>query len=360
MRAELLMIRKRWDHMGLQSGSDLLCEQLANSMSTQSLIINQTNIPQKGIGQRMMERFKIMPKENLWSNQLCSINGIKEIYVFEKAVNLLNKYPDLRLFVSCAEEQLTRRVNNLKPLIKKRIYVLLHQPVVWIENEGDFIRHLNGLGGVFVFSKQMKSYLDQLIDAPIVSIMHGVDMDFFNPGTSQITRNSKSIICVGNWFRDFELLSNCWSHLHQFDQDLKLTLISSSEALKDIWFQKLIQQPNVVHKTGLESIQLLEAYQTSCLHLLPLLDGVANNALVESLATGCPVLTTNTGSVNEYLPQDHFGLAKKGDVEDHYLKTISLLSNSDMRNDIALKQRQFAMNHLSWQNIGQQVMSALA
>jgi len=350
MKTELLMIRKRWDHMGPQSGSDLLCEQLADLTSTQSLVVNKTNVPPKGILQRVLERFAIINKESLWSFKLSSINGIKEIYVFEKALDLIRKNPKMLLFVACAEEQLTKRVINLNPGIKKRIYVLLHQPRAWFENESGFISHLNGLGGVFVFSKQMKAYLDKLVDAPVVSIMHGVDLDFFNPGINQVTRNGKSIICVGNWYRDFELLSKCWSRLHQFDQDLKLTLITSNEALKNEWFQSLIQQPNVV----------LESYQSACLHLLPLSDGVANNALVESLATACPVLATNIGSVSEYVPQDHFGLANKGDVEDHYQKTISLLSDSKLRNEMARNQRRFALSHLSWSNISQQVIAAVS
>jgi glycosyltransferase involved in cell wall biosynthesis len=356
----MLIIRKRWGHMGPQSGSDLLFESLAESTTIDSVFIDKTVVPGKSVIQRLLERFHFIPKESLWSLQLSSINGVKEIYAFKNAIDCLRKNPNTTLFVSCGEEQLSRQLIRLEPGIKKRIYILLHQPPSWYDSQPGFLGHLSGLGGVFVFSKQMKAYMDKLVDAPVVSIMHGVDLDFFNPGINQVARNGKSIICVGNWYRDFELLGKVWSRLHQFDQDLKLTLITSNEALKNEWFQSLIQQPNVVHQTGLGSNQLLESYQSACLHLLPLSDGVANNALVESLATACPVLATNIESVSEYVPQDHFGLANKGDVEDHYQKTISLLSDSKLRNEMARNQRRFALSHLSWSNISQQVIAAVS
>lgn len=356
----MLIIRKRWGHMGPQSGSDLLFESLANITSIDSVFIDKTVVPSKSIIHRFLERFHFISKESLWSLQLSSINGIKEIFAFKNALDVLRKNPKIILFLSCGEEQLSRQLIALESDIKKRIHVLLHQPYSWYDTEPGFLGHLNGLGGVFVFSKQMKVRLGKLIDTPVISIMHGVDFNYFKPSENKYNQNPKSIICIGSWLRDFELLYNCWIRLLVFDHELKLTLISSNESLKNEWFQKLIQQSNVVHLTDLDSCQLLESYQNACLHLLPLSDGVANNALVESLATACPVLVTNAGSSNEYLPFNHFGLAKKGDVDDFYQKTITLLTDSKLRNDMAQEQRRFAMDHLSWTNISQHVLNAIA
>jgi len=64
-------------------------------------------------------------------------------------------------------------------------------------------------------------------------------------------------------------------------------------------------------------------------------------------------------SANEFLPINVFGMINKRG-EDHYQKTITLLTDSKFRNDMAFQQRGFAMSHLSWINIGQQILSAVA
>jgi glycosyltransferase involved in cell wall biosynthesis len=206
----------------------------------------------------------------------------------------------------------------------------------------------------------MKLFWESKIDSPVYKIMHGVDCNFFKPNANIKTQNEKSIICVGSWCRDFNLLYELWLRLYQFDPGLSLTLISSNDALKNEGFNKLLKLPNVTHKTGLDSNQLLEAYQSAYLHVLPLSDGVANNALVESLATACPVLVTDAGSSIEYIPSNHFGLAIKGDVDDHYQKAVTLLRDPKLRNDMAIMQRQFALSNLSWPNISQYVLNVIS
>lgn len=356
----MLIIRKRWAHMGLHSGSDLLFESISKSIPVSNVFVNQATVPPKGVLRRILERLQIVSRSNLWSFQLSAINGIREVYAMQLAIEELEKDLDLTLFVSCGEEQLTKHLINLGTETRKRIFVLLHQPPSWYEKEVGFIDHLNGLGGVFVFSKLMRDYFDSIIDSPVYAIYHGVDYGFFNPGHNPTSHDSKSIICVGNWYRDFELLNECWSRLTQFDQDLQLTLIASNEALKNEYFQVLVKKPNVYHKVGLSSVQLLDAYQQACLHMLPLADGVANNALVESLATACPLVVSDVGSTREYLPSNHSGLARKGDVEDHFNKSVNLLTDSKLRNELALKQRAFATADLSWSAISEQVLKAIS
>ena len=71
------------------------------------------------------------------------------------------------------------------------------------------------------------------------------------------------------------------------------------------------------------------------------------------------MMISNANSANEFLSINVFGMINKRG-EDHYQKSISLLSDSKLRNEMARNQRRFALIHLSWSNISQQVIAAVS
>ncbi|MFM7768736.1 MAG: hypothetical protein ACKO9S_12880, partial [Bacteroidota bacterium] len=86
---ELILIRKKWCHMGPHSGSDLLFDAISNRSSVLNLIVNQSSVPSKSLFRRALEKLGIISKENFWSMRLSSINGIKEIYTMQVAIGHL-------------------------------------------------------------------------------------------------------------------------------------------------------------------------------------------------------------------------------------------------------------------------------
>jgi glycosyltransferase involved in cell wall biosynthesis len=85
-------------------------------------------------------------------------------------------------------------------------------------------------------------------------------------------------------------------------------------------YEALAALPNV--RLRLEKISdaaLRNIYQRAWVHVLPLTDAVANNALLEGMACGLPTVTTAVGDVLDYTtdtgaicvaPGDHSGMAE--------------------------------------------------
>ena len=71
---------------------------------------------------------------------------------------------------------------------------------------------------------------------------------------------------------------------------------------------------NVEFLCGIESKDLLGLYRRSDMFVMPLLECTANNGLLEAMACGLPIVSTNLQGVRDYVNEDCALLAPKADV----------------------------------------------
>ena len=71
---------------------------------------------------------------------------------------------------------------------------------------------------------------------------------------------------------------------------------------------------NVKFHSGISEAALIELYQKSDALLVPLVNATANNAVLESLACGTPVISTAVGGIPDYVTTGCGWLFPKGDV----------------------------------------------
>lgn len=127
-------------------------------------------------------------------------------------------------------------------------------------------------------------------------ILHGVDTQFFHPEPSTVRGEEKTLRCLllGSTERDHVFAADVFSKLHPAQATLHVR--THAEYHK---FYKGLETVQLL--PPLDAQGLLQAYQQADLLFMPLLDCTANNAFLESMACGTPVMTNRVGGVSEYV-----------------------------------------------------------
>lgn len=112
--------------------------------------------------------------------------------------------------------------------------------------------------------------------------------------------------------------------------------------------RELRYHPQVKWHSDLDDTELLDLHHQASLLLLPMNDSGANTAVVEALACGLPVVTTDVGGIRDYgggciypIVPNNCDDAMIGLVEQY-------LSKPDWRDQIAQRSRKFAEETLAW------------
>lgn len=178
-------------------------------------------------------------------------------------------------------------------------------------------------------------------------IAHGVETNFYKPSSHINTRKPESknfeLITVGHWQRDFDSLFESARLLKK--ENVSFSIVTSNLELP-------ADLSNVTILQNLSDTQLLEAYRGSDALLMPLKDATANNALLEGMACGLPIITTYIESTRYYIGKDN-GLFIKGNNPKDIIQAINAIrSDEELSCDLALKARKRA-EELSWKNIAE-------
>lgn len=88
----------------------------------------------------------------------------------------------------------------------------------------------------------------------------------------------------------------------------------------------------------------------------PLIDATANNAVVEAMSCGVPVVATDVGGLSQYIDQTRGILCKDGDVSDHAKGVRRFLDERQMASVAGRHAREFAQKCLYWNSISQDLM----
>ena len=197
---------------------------------------------------------------------------------------------------------------------------------------------IHNLAGVVVLSPTLLSYMKSscsLMGTHIALIPHGVDTDYFSPAGDQ--RSDELAISVGNYLRDPAILTRAMRIVHEKAPRLKLILFSRTPT---------IGAENVIVKCGVPDEELLGYYRRSSFMILPLVDLVASNAMLEAMACGMPVICPAFESARFYMgnvPTTY----QPGNANDLADKIIWLYENGDERRKLGSEMRDRAQM-FSW------------
>jgi len=96
--------------------------------------------------------------------------------------------------------------------------------------------------------------------------------------------------------------------------------------------KQLPRKPETASRlSGVSEEQLRDLYRNAALLLMPLEDAVANNAIMEAMACGLPIVTNDTGGIRDYVDTEFALLRAKGDSSAMAEATLSLCADTPRR-----------------------------
>ena len=128
-------------------------------------------------------------------------------------------------------------------------------------------------------------------------ILHGVDTTYYSPALRPRREPGQPLrgLLVGSTERDHAFLAALLRAIP--GGILQMTILTAYD-------QRILNYQNVPHTIFPEFMadsQLRSHYQQADLLIMPMMDCTANNAILESMACGTPVLTNRVGGIPEYV-----------------------------------------------------------
>jgi glycosyltransferase involved in cell wall biosynthesis len=217
--------------------------------------------------------------------------------------------PDL-VHVLYGDEQLDRLL-RWRRLLRCPLVVTFHQPSHRITHRFDHFQKglATGIDAAIVVSSEQVEGFEKWVGAKkVVYIPHGIDTTRFCPGDAIGDRNRIMILIVGEHLRDWELIHRVIDNSTHLRLPIDFHVVTKKELTA--YFTGC---SNIFFHFQIPESELVALYRTADALLVPVTDATANNAVLESLACGTPVITTATGGMSDYVNETGW-LLPKGDV----------------------------------------------
>jgi glycosyltransferase involved in cell wall biosynthesis len=232
----------------------------------------------------------------------------------------------------------------------------IHLPAsVWKPEQ---CRLLSRLSSAFVlYQRDIPFYEKQLGSRRVRFIHHGAETDFFKPGAPQSEMPIR-ILYSGVYLRNEPMLVRVVKQLSSKSPELRFDLLVPQHHRKSPALAPLLNHPMVTWHAGLNDLELRTLYQHSYLMLLPMNDSGANTAVVEALASGLPIVTTDVGGIRDYGGGTHFPVVPNNDEDAMVALVERYLARPPWRDEIGRKCRQFAEETLAWPLVAEKHLQA--
>ncbi len=232
---------------------------------------------------------------------------------------------------------LLRRANRLTG---NRVVATFHQPGEDLRALGSIERVARHLDAAILVSETQRPYFEEFLPRERVFVIpHGVNSDFFRPPDEPAPADS--CITVGSHLRDFETLRTAIRLVWETNPRMRFVAVGTRSDKKS-WFPEL-DDPRIRFFDGISDEQLRSAYRDATIGVLAFHDATANNAMLESMACGLPLVATDVGGVKDYVPPGAGVLCPQGDPRALADGILKMLADRAMRAQMARVSRQTAV-----------------
>jgi glycosyltransferase involved in cell wall biosynthesis len=286
--------------------------------------------------------FQLMEKQLGWEPDRellgCDVSAARRLLIGrDEVVHLL--YSESDLFYA-------GRLRGLGHLRGNRLVCTFHFPPSELEDRPPGSFDFDRIDAAVALGGQQADYLRGKVGTGrVFRASHGVDIRAWQPAPSRRS-STPTCVFVGFWLRDFSMLEDVVRQVLRENPAVRFELVTDRRHLESLrardGYQPLLAQPNVRVLTGISDAQLRSAYQRAWLHVLPLRDAVANNALLEGMACGLPTVTTAVGDVLDYTTDRSAICVASGDTTGMANAVLGLLEDSELRESFGRAAREKA------------------
>ena len=227
-------------------------------------------------------------------------------------------------------------------------------PSRWPDGE---LRYMQSLSSAIVlYQRDLDFFESQVGRGRVRFIRHGVDTEFFHPAAAP--PGAARILFAGHYLRNTAMLARVIARLAEKRPELRFDLLVP-KAFRDLeGLPALCGRPEVSWHSGLSDTQLRDLIASACLVLLPMNESGANNGVIEALACGTPVVTTDVGGVRDYGGGTIYPVVANNDDEAMIHLVERYLDDRKWRREVAARCRHFALTQLAWPIVARQHLAA--
>jgi glycosyltransferase involved in cell wall biosynthesis len=347
---KILALREKFTHMSTISGYDALYHHFPDDIHIDSIFCNFKKAYPRGIGRLLATASKFASSSGFYNAQSFEV----ESRIAAKSLG--GRYDVIHYAYG---EPYFGLGSILKKVIKSAIIITNHQPVSWWQNHEVLFKKYNAASKVITLSEYDKEYFNSKNPGQAVCIPHGVDIDFYKPASVKKTGNEQfKIIFTGRYLRDMTTLASVIKKLSGSYKHFYFDVVYLNK--KDIWQPFLIEimnLPNVNWHADVSDRELLNLYQQADCLLIPLEDCTANNAILEAMACGLPVVSTDLPAIKTYLDDSMSILGRKGNADDLSDTLIALNNDRAKRDTMAVNAHRKAVKYFDWNIIANHTAS---
>jgi glycosyltransferase involved in cell wall biosynthesis len=233
---------------------------------------------------------RLAEEQAFWASWLRRIDIVHALYADEQLELLLRRAPAMRARLVGSFHLPTERARERFERVQPRL--------------------LERLGGAVVVSTvQLADFRRWLGPEKVCYVPHGIDTAVFRPGERH-ERAELRLVLVGFHMRDFfvahRVIDRC--AIDGLNVTLEAILPEDTHGF-------FTACSNVILRSHVPEAELIRVYQEADALFLPVTAATANNAVLEALACGTPVISTAGTGIADYVDDECGWLMPRGDAD---------------------------------------------
>jgi glycosyltransferase involved in cell wall biosynthesis len=243
-------------------------------------------------------------------------------------------------------------LNNIN---QNKIVATFHLPPGGIREAVQVDWHIRKLSGVVCVGRNQQEFFSKLLDpSRVFFVPLGIDTEFYTPPTSFETRDPDLCLLVGENYRDFPTFRGVVELVTYRRPSTKFVAV-----IPKVTYELVGKHPNLTLLSGVSEAEFLNLYRSAALMIMPLHDATANNAVLESLACGLPMVVSDVGAIRDYTTAECSVLIPQHDARGMAEAIVDLLNDPSERRRMSELSRNHALQ-FSWHRVVQQLQSVYA